>query len=136
MKKTQTPILPKLSYFERTVVAPMIRKMLQSTPDYYFKNYEIILHLENNGVKTHSPTVRKIINYLRCLTIPIVSTNKGYAYSSNEEFIIDTIIQLQTRIEAMLQAKQGLLYNLRLINLKRNDSSVTMEDILDELNFM
>lgn len=132
MKKHNTPILPKLSYNERTIVAPAIKKLLKNYPNTYFKNYEIIMELENKGFKTNAPAVRKMINYLRCLNVPICSTNKGYAYSVDEKELMNTIMQLQQRIDAMVYARDGIKYNLLWIMRKREDPNITLDDILNE----
>lgn len=135
-KKINAPILPKLSYTERVSIAMEIKNMLELRPNVFLKNYEIILKLEDLGLKTNPPKIRKMVNYLRCLGVPIISGKDGYAYSVDENLITDTIIQLQTRISAMEEAKEGLIMGLKLIQAKKTNPNITMGDLFSDLDFI
>ena len=136
MKKFNTPILPKLTYTERVNLAPAILDILKSNADYYLTNSDILSELEDLGLKCNGPKIRKIINYLRCMTYPIVSNKTGYCLSTDDALLIETIIQLQTRIDAMTKAKEGLLNNIRFNNEKKKNPDIKKEDLFVELDFM
>lgn len=137
-KKTNhpAPILPRLTYTERVSIAMEIKNMLEARPNVYLKSYEILSKLEDLGIKTNPPKIRKMVNYLRCMNIPIISGKDGYAYSMDEQLIIDTVLQLQTRISAMEEAKEGLMNNLKLINAQKINPNAKMSDLFSDLDFI
>lgn len=57
---------------------------------------------------TNTVYVRKIINQLRSIGIPICSTKKGYYYSEEKSEISKTIDFLESRIKTQLEAMEGL----------------------------
>ena len=137
-KKTNhpAPILPRLTYTERVSIAMEIKNMLEVRPNVYLKSYEILSKLEDLGIKTNPPKIRKMVNYLRCMNIPIVSSKDGYAYTMDEQLIIDTVLQLQARISAMEEAKEGLVNNLKLITAQKVNPSAKMSDLFSDLDFI
>jgi len=119
MKKDfKVPNLPTLSYKERTVISTSVRRYLETKKDIWVKSYEIMEDLKEIGVEFKGERLRKIINYLRCLGVPIASGNLGYCYTFNKDLRIETIMSLKSRIESTLAAIEGMELSLRMEELE------------------
>ena len=58
--------------------------------------------------------IRDIINALRCEGHPICSDDGGYYYAANRNEVLGSIRQLNSRIEKIAEAKDGLVKSLSL----------------------
>ena len=58
--------------------------------------------------------VRDIVNALRCDGHPICSDDGGYYYGANQHEVLGSIRQLNSRIEKIAEAKNGLVDALSL----------------------
>ena len=58
--------------------------------------------------------IRDIVNSLRCEGHPICSDDCGYYYGANENEVLGSIRQLNSRIEKIAEAKNGLVNSLSL----------------------
>ena len=58
--------------------------------------------------------IRDIVNALRCEGHPICSDDGGYYYAANRNEILGSIRQLNSRIEKIAEAKDGLVRSLSL----------------------
>ena len=52
--------------------------------------------------------IRRMVNELRCLGVPICSCNQGYFYSNNASDIRDTINHLAGRANKIIAAHEGM----------------------------
>lgn len=52
--------------------------------------------------------IRKLVNSLRCKGVPICSDSDGYYYASNQQELKATIMQLDSRINQIAKARDGL----------------------------
>jgi len=118
MKKDfNIPNLPTLTYKERTMIAPAVKRYFKERLDIWVKSYDIISDLKEEGIEFSNERLRKVINYLRCLGVPIASGNLGYCFTFDKEKRVDTIMSLKSRIEATLAAIKGLELSLRVEEL-------------------
>jgi hypothetical protein len=129
MNTLKTPVLPAIRYNERVVVAVELRKILEENKDKFLKSYQIIELLNDRGIEITYDRFRKVINYLRCLTYPIVSSSKGYCYTWDKNERHNTISQLESRIESIQAAIDGLRYGLAVEEMDEATD-------LSELDFM
>lgn len=67
--------------------------------------------------------IRDIVNTLRCEGYPICSDDGGYYYAANKHEVLGSIRQLNSRIEKIAEAKNGLVDALSLLP----DSSSTTQ---------
>lgn len=67
--------------------------------------------------------IRNIVNTLRCNGIPICSDENGYYYAADQNEVMRSIRQLNSRIGKIAEAKRGLMNSLSLFP----DSSGQME---------
>ena len=58
--------------------------------------------------------IRDIVNELRCDGYPICSDENGYYYAANKKEVMRSISQLNSRIEKISEAKNGLVNALPL----------------------
>lgn len=58
--------------------------------------------------------IRDIVNALRCEGHPICSDDGGYYYGANKQEVLGSIRQLNSRIEKIAEAKNGLVDALSL----------------------
>ncbi len=63
--------------------------------------------------------VRNIVNALRCDGKPICSDESGYYYAANEEEVMSSIRQLNSRIDKIAKAKNGLINAMSLLHSSR-----------------
>lgn len=56
--------------------------------------------------------IRDIVNTLRCEGHPICSDEGGYYYASNRQEVMSSIRQLNSRIDRIEEAKEGLTQSL------------------------
>lgn len=62
------------------------------------------------------PTLRKIINQLRCEGYPIISKHRGYKFSKSDEEIREWSSAMDRRIKKMVQARDGVLKSKQSIS--------------------
>jgi hypothetical protein len=65
--------------------------------------------------------IRDIINALRCEGHPICSDDGGYYYAANRNEVLGSIRQLNSRIEEIAEAKDGLVRSLFLFPDSNNN---------------
>ena len=58
--------------------------------------------------------IRDIVNALRCEGYPICSDDGGYYYAASKNEVLGSIRQLNSRIEKIAEAKNGLVESLSL----------------------
>lgn len=58
--------------------------------------------------------IRDIVNALRCEGYPICSDDGGYYYGANKYEVLESIRQLNSRIDKIAEAKNGLVDALSL----------------------
>ncbi|PYG89378.1 hypothetical protein LY28_00597 [Ruminiclostridium sufflavum DSM 19573] len=56
--------------------------------------------------------IRDIVNMLRCEGHPVCSDEGGYYYAANKSEILGSICQLNSRIEKIAEAKNGLIRSM------------------------
>lgn len=100
-EKKLVPIIIKGLYprvgSKYAIHASAICKAINDNPDKY------------NGARLTDNRLRKITNYLRSACIlPVIATSKGYYISYDKQDIKDQIESLQSRIDAMNVAIEGL----------------------------
>lgn len=57
--------------------------------------------------------IRKYINEMRTIGVPICSTTKGYYISESKTDILNTVHFLQRRMQTQLQAVNGLIKRMK-----------------------
>ena len=67
----------------------------------------LALRLQISGRK-----IRDVVNTLRCEGYPICSDDGGYYYAANRQDVMRSIRQLNSRIEKIAEAKDGLTQSL------------------------
>ena len=65
-------------------------------------------------INTNEPTIRKVINNLRCEGIPVCTGGRGYYISTDKGEIAKTIESLTHRIVQMQNAVDGLMRGMML----------------------
>ena len=111
-----------LTDYELLNIVPILEKNLKcnigkSNP---VTNKQICNYLNENGIKSNGPRIRKIINYLRIQGyVPgLCATGSGYYIAANKEEYIEYIASFSKRVSSMLvvldAAKRDLgeLYNV------------------------
>ena len=119
--------LEKMTMEDVNILLPLLIKMfkLKSSKDKVLKTRDIVTFFNNKrneiGLKTQMTTQRlqKLINYIRCNSLlPIISTSSGYYYSMDNKDIMETILNFESRIEAMKAAVEGMRYIITENKLK------------------
>jgi len=119
--------LEKMTMEDVNILLPLLIKMfkLKSSKDKVLKTRDIVTFVNNKrneiGLKTQMTTQRlqKLINYIRCNSLlPIISTSSGYYYSMDNKDIMETILNFESRIEAMKAAVEGMRYIITENKLK------------------
>ena len=116
---TRKPLLEKMTSEDIEIIVPIIIKMfkLKSNKDTILKTKNIVTFINTKkkilGFKTafNSQRLQKVVNYIRTNSLlPIISTSTGYYYSFDRQDILEMILNFESRIEAMVLAKEGLRY--------------------------
>jgi biotin operon repressor len=68
--------------------------------------------------------IRDIVNTLRCEGYPICSDDGGYYYAANRYEVYGSIKQLNSRIENIAKAKNGLVESLSLFQNSCNSAKI------------
>lgn len=66
--------------------------------------------------------IRNIVNSLRCDGQPICSDENGYYYAKNKKEVLKCISQLDSRIDKIAEAKNGLLNALETFSQSKETS--------------
>lgn len=119
--------LEKMTMEDVNILLPILIKMFKtkSSKEKVLKTRDIVTFFNNKrneiGLKTQMTTQRlqKLINYIRCNSLlPIISTSSGYYYSMDNKDIMETILNFESRIEAMKAAVEGMRYIITENKLK------------------
>ena len=62
--------------------------------------------------QVNNRNIRNIVNALRCDGNPICSDENGYYYAANKKEVLRSISQLDSRIDKIAEAKNGLAHSL------------------------
>jgi biotin operon repressor len=90
-------------------------EVLQENPERYMTGH---LLAETIGLP-NVVELRKLVNELRRMGIPIVANSKGYKYTVDEQEIIIYCASLRSRAQDMMAAYDGL-FRMMLINRNHN----------------
>ena len=74
---------------------------LGSSRKVYSRNLETIFHVKGTEI-------RKMVNSLRCKEAPICSDAEGYYWAETKQELEETIFQLNSRIDKIAKARDGL----------------------------
>jgi len=117
----------KITNDDQEFAVPMIIKLLTGTDETNQVTSNIIIRImnESNGTKfkMNPSRLRRCINYIRRYEIAVVmSSNKGYYITDDEELVIRTILNIDSRMASMLQARNGIQH---MLNTIRNNKTKT-----------
>lgn len=76
-----------------------------------------------NRFQMNGRRVRDIVNALRCEGYPICSGDDGYYYAASKKELLESIGQLNSRIEKISKAKDGLMTSLEIFSDSKESES-------------
>lgn len=115
--KKRAPLLKELTLEERTILLPMLMKVLKKrTNDHKHLTCERIcawfnLKKDEIGFKQtfNNQRLMKLTNYIRTQGLaPLISGSDGYYITSDKRIIKEMIISFKQRVESQLAAIKGL----------------------------
>ena len=112
MLKLFEDITEELTDYENQIVKPIIIQGLELKRGKHnaVTNKHIVKKLKEQGIKTSTPRVRKIIHDIRVNdTIPcLIATSSGYYISNDIEELDSYILSLAQRIRSIKQIRDSL----------------------------
>jgi len=110
----------KITNDDEQFAVPMIIKLLTGTDETTQITSNIIIRIMNESsvckFKMNPSRLRRCINYIRRYEISsIMSSNKGYYITDDEELVMKTILTIDSRMASMLQARNGMQHMLNTI---------------------
>ena len=87
--------------FEQALCEYLERYHLGENEPASSKKLEAVFHIKGSEL-------RRIVNNLRCQSIPICSNVAGYFYAAKQEELNATVAQLTSRVKHIARARDGL----------------------------